>query len=277
MPRRITLSALPLIALFLTCASPSAQAEPEITANTKTAEYKQGGAVLKGYLAYPPLNGWINGAVSPVPGVVVVPEWWGLNDYAKRRTREVAGLGYVALAADIYGDGMATTKPDEAGKWATKYKTDRTLLRLRVLAAVEVLKHDPRVDPKRIAVIGYCFGGTTALEAARSGADIAGVVSFHGGLDSLHPEDAKNIKAKVLVLHGADDPTNPPAQVAAFEKEMREAKVDWQMVMYGNAVHGFTNRDNPVDGKVVAYNAEADQRSWAEMKRFFAEIFGTQK
>ncbi len=269
MPRHLTLCALPVALLALLAAAQTAPAEPGPV--TKSVDYTQAEAQLKGYLAY---NADLDKAYAPrVPGIVVVPEWWGLNAYAKRRAREVAQLGYVALAADIYGDGMSTTKPEEAGKWATKYKTDRALLRARVLAAVEVLKHAPRVDSKRIAVIGYCFGGTTALEAARSGADLAGVVSFHGGLDSLHPEDAKHIKAKVLVLHGANDPTNPPAQVAAFEQEMRDAKVDWEMVSYGNAVHGFTNKDNPADGKVVAYNAKADKRSWDEMKRFFAEIF----
>ena len=146
-------------------------------------------------------------------------------------------------------------------------------MRARALAGLEVLRSDPRCDPRRVAAVGYCFGGTTVLEIARSGADIAGVVSFHGGLDSPTPEDAKHIKAKVLVLHGSEDPTTPPAQIAAFGDEMRKAKVDWQMVMYGNAVHGFTNKDNPLDGKVVAYNAEADKRSWAEMTRFLAEVF----
>lgn len=271
MPRRIFFPALSLAALAMLCLAPALRAQTEPAPVTKTVDYTQADAHLKGYLAYPAALDLAY--PKPMPGVVVVHEWWGLNDYAKRRARDVAGLGYVALAADIYGDGMSTTKMDEAGKWATKYKADRALLRARVLAAVEALRKDPRVDPKRIAVIGYCFGGTTALEAARSGADLSGVVSFHGGLDSPHPEDAKNIKAKVLVLHGSDDPTTPPAQIAAFEDEMRNAKVNWQMVMYGNAVHGFTNKDNPMDGKVVAYNAEADKRSWEEMKRFLAEVF----
>lgn len=269
MPRRFAFHASPLVALALLCAVQTARAESETPPATGTVEYKQGNATLKGYLATP-------ATANPggkIPGVVVVHEWWGLNDYAKQRARDVAGLGYVALAADIYGDGQVTAKPEEAGRWATKYKNDRALLRARVLAAVETLKKDPRVDPQRIAVIGYCFGGTTALEAARSGADIAGIVSFHGGLASPHPEDAKNIKGKVLVLHGAEDPASPAADVAAWQEEMRQAKVDWQLVLYGNAVHGFTNKGNPLDGKVVAYNAEADQRSWAEMTRFLAEIF----
>lgn len=268
MSRRPLLSALPVALLALLCA---AQAAPAPEPVTHVAEYAQGDAKLKGYLAYPPDQD--AAYPKPAPGVVVVHEWWGLNDYAKRRAREVAKLGYVALAADIYGDGQVTAKPEEAGQWATRYKTDRALLRARVLAAVETLRKDPRVDPKRIAVIGYCFGGTTALEAARSGADLAGVVSFHGGLDSPKPEDAKHIKAKVLVLHGADDPAVPTEQVAAFKAEMNAAKVDFRFIAYDRAVHGFTNADNPLDGKVVAYNAEADRKSWEEMKKFLTEVF----
>jgi dienelactone hydrolase len=208
------------------------------------------------------------------PGVVVVPEWWGLNDYAKRRAQEVAGLGYVALAADIYGNGVVAATPQEAGQLAGKFKSDRALLRQRAQAAVDALRKDPRVDASKIAVIGYCFGGTTALEVARSGADVAGVVSIHGGLDSLHPEEAKNIKAKVLVLHGAADGTIPPDQIAAFEKELEQGGVDWQMITYGHAKHGFTNPDaDKLNMPPVGYNAAADKRSWEDMKAFFAEIF----
>ena len=183
-------------------------------------------------------------------------------------------MGYVALAVDIYGKGIRPASPQEAGPLAGKYKSDRPLLRARAMAGLEQLKKMPQVDPKRIAAIGYCFGGTTVLELARSGAGIAGVVSFHGALDTPTPEEARNIRCKVLALHGADDPFVPAAQVAGFEKEMREAKADWQLVSYGGAVHSFTIASE--DGSFSPgskYNAVADRRSWEAMKQFFAEIF----
>jgi dienelactone hydrolase len=175
---------------------------------------------------------------------------------------------------DIYGKGVRPKNGQEAGEQAGKFKSDRALLRARINAALDVLRKNEHVDPKRIAAIGYCFGGTTVLELARSGADIAGVVSFHGGLDTPTPADAKHIKCKVLALHGADDPYVPPAQVAAFEKEMTDAGVDWQLIKYSGAVHAFTNPEAGNDNsKGAAYNERADQRSWEAMKLFFAEIF----
>ena len=154
------------------------------------------------------------------------------------------------------------------------YKGDRPLLRARAQAALTELLKQPQTDPTRVAAIGYCFGGTTVLELARSGAPLTGVVSFHGGLDTPTPQDAKNIKAKVLALHGADDPFVPPMQVSGFEKEMTEGKVDWQLVKYSGAVHAFAipsaGNDN---SKGAAYNATADRRSWQAMKDFFGEIF----
>jgi dienelactone hydrolase len=200
---------------------------------------------------------------------------WGLNDYAKRRVEQLAELGYVAFAADIYGEGRIAVDIEEARQLSGTYKGDRPLFRARVAAGLETLKAQPSVDPARVAAIGYCFGGTAVLELARGGAEVAGVVSFHGGLDSPTPEDAKNIRAKVLVLHGADDPLVPPAEVLAFEEEMRQGGVDWQLISYGGAVHGFTNPasgDDP-SGRGVAYNAVADARSWAAMRQFFAELF----
>jgi dienelactone hydrolase len=181
----------------------------------------------------------------------------------------------VAFACDIYGKGIRPTAMPDAVAQAGKYKGDRALLRKRVNAGLETLLKQEGVDKKRVAAIGYCFGGTSVLELARSGADVSGVVSFHGGLSSPTPEDAKNIKAKVLALHGADDPNVPPAEVAAFEKEMRDAKVDWQLVAYGGAVHSFTDKSAGNDNsKGAAYNEKADRRSWEAMKDLFAEIFG---
>ena len=234
---------------------------------TKVVEYKQGETVLEGYLA------WDDAAKGKRPGVLVVHDWMGVGPYAKSRTEQLARLGYVALAADIYGKGVRPQNSQEASQQAGRYKKDRPLLRARVTAALETLRGTEGVDAKRIAAIGYCFGGTTVIELARSGAEIAGVVSFHGGLDSPSPADGKNIKGKVLALHGADDPFVPAADLAAFEEEMRKGNVDWQLVKYGGAVHSFTHADAGSDNsKGAAYNERADRRSWEAMKAFFAEI-----
>lgn len=235
---------------------------------TRSVEYRQGNTQLIGYLAFP------KDVTGPLPGILVVHEWMGLNDYAKHRADQLAELGYIAFAADIYGDGKIAANREEAGKLAGSYKNDRPLLRARVAAGLATLKAQPGVTGDKIAAIGYCFGGTAVLELARSGADIAGVVSFHGGLDTPTSQDAKNIRAKVLALHGADDPYVPADQVAAFENEMRQAGVDWQLIVYGGAVHGFTNPANGTDNsKGAAYNALADARSWVAMQQFFNELF----
>ena len=235
---------------------------------TKTIEYKQGDATLEGYLAYD------DSFSGKRPSVLIVHQWMGLTDYEENRAAMLANLGYVAFCADIYGKGIRPQDYKAAGAEATKYKTDRALLRLRVKAGLDELKKSDLVDPKRIAAIGYCFGGTTVIELARSGAELNGIVSFHGGLDSPAPADGKNIKCKVLVCHGADDPFEKPEDLTAFEKEMRDANVDWRLIKYGGAVHSFTQ---PMAGndnsKGAAYNEKADKRSWQDMKSFFAEIF----
>jgi dienelactone hydrolase len=234
----------------------------------KTVEYKDGAQVLQGYLAYD------DKFKGKRPGVLVVHEWMGLNDYAKKRSNMLAQLGYVAFAADIYGKGIRPKNADEAGKLAGKYKADRKLLRERATAGLNQLKKYTLTNSSKLAAIGYCFGGTTALELARSGAPLKGVVSFHGGLDTPTPGDAKNIKGSILALHGGDDTYVPAKDVQAFEDEMRKAKKDWQVVIFSGAVHGFTNPANGNDNsKGVAYNAKADKRSWEDMVDFFKEIF----
>jgi dienelactone hydrolase len=236
--------------------------------HTETVEYKQGDTTLEGFVAYD------DAIKGPRPGILIVHQWMGLTDYEKHRAEMLAQLGYVAFCADIYGKGIRPQTTAEAGAQAGKYKSDRQLLRTRVNAGLEALRQQPHVDPKRIAAIGYCFGGTTVIELARSGADVAGIVSFHGGLDSPTPADGRNIKSKVLVCHGADDPFTKPEDLAAFENEMRNSKVDWQLIKYGGAVHSFTQ---PMAGndnsKGAAYNEKADNRSWEAMKQFLTEIF----
>lgn len=235
---------------------------------TEVIEYKQGDTVLQGYLAYDAK------LAAKRPGIVVVHDWMGLNDFAKKRVEELARLGYTAFAADIYGKGVRPKDTKEAGQLAGKYKSDRPLLRARAQAAFDRLLQHKTVDSKKTAAMGFCFGGTTALELARAGTPLTGVVSFHGGLDSPTPADAKNIKGRLLILHGADDPMVPPKEVAAFEKEMKEAKVNYAFISYPGAVHAFTNPDAGSDpSKGAAYNAEADAKSKEEMKKFLSSVF----
>lgn len=235
---------------------------------SKVVEYKEGDTVCEGYIA------WDDATDAKRPGIIVVHEWMGHNPYVRMRADRLAQLGYVGFAIDIYGKGVRATTAAEAGKLSGKYKQDRALLRARAKAALDFLREQPQVDGDRIAAIGYCFGGTTVLEMARGGMDLKGVASFHGDLGTPHPEDARNIKCKVLALHGADDPFVPEKTVKAFEDEMRNAKVDWQLIAYGNTVHSFTY---PEAGQYkvagAAYNAESDRRSWQAMQDFFNEIF----
>ena len=244
----------------------------EAKVKTQVVEYKQGDVVLEGYLAYD------DAVKGKRPGILVVHAWMGLDDNAKRRAEMLAQLGYVAFAADIYGKGVRPKTRDEASSLARKYKTDRKLLRERANAGLAALLQQPNVDAARTAAIGFCFGGTTVLELARSGAKVNGVVSFHGGLDSPAPADGKAITAKVLVLHGAADPNEKPADFAAFQKELADAKVDWQLIAYGGAVHCFTDfgaGNDPSTG--CAYDPVADARSWSAMRGFFDELFGAKR
>lgn len=233
---------------------------------TEVVEYRHGDVVLEGYLAYD------DSIQGKRPGVVVVHEWFGQTPYERKRAEQLARLGYVAFALDMYGKGVRARDGKEAGALAGKYMGDRKLMRARAAAGLDVLRSRPETDPARLAAIGYCFGGTTVLELARSGADLVSVVSFHGGLDTPTPGDARNIKGKVLALHGGDDPLVPTKQVEAFQEEMRKGGVDWQFISYGGAVHRFSNPAAGDDSsRGLAYNERADRRSWEAMKAFFAE------
>lgn len=235
---------------------------------TETVEYEHDGVVLEGFLAYD------DEADGPRPGVLVVHEWTGLGDYVQSRCRQLAELGYVAFGADIYGKGVRPEGPEAAGEEASKYRSDRPLMRARAQAGLDQLSSYDQVDGERVAAIGYCFGGGVVLELARSGADVDGVVSFHGNLDTPNPEDARQIVGQVLVCHGAADPYVPKEQVQAFWDEMNKAGVDWRMIAYGNAVHSFTNPARGEDASQgAAYNPKADRRSWEDMQDFFDEIF----
>ena len=233
--------------------------------HTENVEYRDGDTVLEGYLAFD------DSIQGKRPGVLVVHAWMGLSDQAKDSARRLAEMGYVGFALDMYGKGVYAKDRDEAMQLSGALKGDRPKMRQRAIAGLNVLREHPLVDASRMAAIGYCFGGTTVLEIARSAEPIQGVVSFHGGLSTPTPEDAKNIKAKVLALHGANDPTVPPEEVAAFMQEMREAGVDWQMIHYGGAVHSFTDPDANMTGMAM-YHEPSARRSWEAMKQFFDEI-----
>jgi dienelactone hydrolase len=236
----------------------------------KAVDYKDGDTVLKGYLVYD------NSFKGLRPGVLLVHEWWGLNPYIKKRADEIAKLGYIAFAADIYGGGQVAKDMGEAGKLSGSFSSNRPLILSRAQAGLSELLKEKSVDKSRVAAMGYCFGGGVVLELARSGADLKGAVTFHGSIATPTNENYDNLKAHVLVLHGAADPFVNAQVVGAFEDEMRKTKADWQVVLYSGAVHGFTNPDNGTDpSKGLAYNETADKRSWTAMKEFYEEIFKT--
>jgi len=237
-----------------------------INLKTEKVNYNHGKAFLEGYLVYD------DAIQGKRPGVLVVHCFRGLRDFVKERTEQLANLGYIVFALDMYG--VIPKDDQEAFALAKVYGADRRLMRSRANAGLEVLRMHDLTDTRHIGAMGYCFGGGVVLELARSGAEIAGFVGFHANLNTANREDAKNIKGKVLILHGADDPLVPMDQVLAFQEEMRKAKVDWQMIFYGNAVHAFTMPESDTDpSERVAYNEKADKRSWEAMKFFFRETF----
>jgi dienelactone hydrolase len=233
---------------------------------TKNIPYKESKTDLEGVLIYD------DSVKTPRPGLVVVPNWLGINDANVKQAQGLAGTKFVLFVADIYGKASRPKNQDEAGKLAGQYKGDRKLMRARVTAALEMLKKQQGVDAKKLGAFGFCFGGTTALELARSGASLSGVVAFHAGLDTPTPDDAKNIKGKILALQGGDDPFVPQKDVDAFEAEMRTAKVDWELVKFGGAVHSYTDLDANMEGK-AQYNPQAAKRAYALADSFWDEVF----
>jgi dienelactone hydrolase len=264
-----TLLLLPLTLLSAVAMTVLSAVPLHAAVKSEAVEYQSDGTSCLGTLVYD--DAW----TTPHPGVLVTHDWMGNTERTALSAVKLAQLGYVAFCVDVYGKGVRPSSPDEAGKLAGQYKGNRPLMRARMKAGLDALLATKKVDAKRIGAIGYCFGGTCVLELARAGQPVAATVTFHGGLSTPTPEDAQNIVGKVLVLHGADDPYVKPDEVAAFEKEMKATKVDWQLISFGNAVHGFTHQGAGTDNSAgYAYNAAADQRSWKAMSALFAEVFG---
>ncbi|MBF0284670.1 MAG: dienelactone hydrolase family protein [Magnetococcales bacterium] len=230
--------------------------------------YQDGETPLAGYLA------WDDAFSGPRPGVLVVHEWWGLNDYAKKRAEMLAGLGYVALAADMYGVGHVTTHAKEAKGWMEQVTGNQEMWQRRAVLALDQLKKAPTVDSSRMAAIGYCFGGATVMQLAYAGAEVKGVVSFHGSMPLATAEQTAKIKGKVMIAHGYADAFIPAERVTAFQQALDLGGVDWRMLTLGGAVHGFTNPEAAKAGmEGMRYDEKADQRSWRAMQDFFNEIF----
>jgi dienelactone hydrolase len=235
---------------------------------TKKVTYKHGDLECQGYLA------WDDSVQGPRPGVLVVHEWWGQNDYARRRTEELAKLGYIAFAADMYGEGKTAAHPQEAGQMATKVRANVEDWRKRAAEALEVLKAQPECDKTKLAAIGYCFGGSTALELAYAGADLKAVVTFHGALPVPTEADAMRIKPAILICHGADDSFIPASTIKAFRAALDKANVKYEFVAYPGAVHSFTVPDAGKHGiGGMRYDKVADEDSWKRMQALFAEKF----
>jgi len=243
---------------------------------TKPVDYEQDGVKLQGYLAYD------DAQTGKRPGVLVVHEWWGLNDYVRGRARQLAQLGYVAFALDMYGTGVLAQDPKEAGKLSGQFKGNK-LMAARAQAGLDQLLATGLVDPAKVAAIGYCFGGTTVQALAYSGAPLAGIVSFHGRLVPITDKALAANKAKILICHGALDPSMKRSEIDEYLKSLDDGKVDYRFVQYAGAYHAFTNPESDANVErfpdmkgFIGYSPSADRRSWSDMKDFFAEIFGPQ-
>ena len=234
-------------------------------------EYQGGGVTMKGYIAYD------DAIKGKRPGVLVVHEWWGQNEYARERARMLADMGYTALAIDMYGDGKTADHPKDAGAFAGEVRKNMDVASARFDAAKKLLSQYKTTDNSRIAAIGYCFGGGIVLEMARRGMDLDAVVSFHGSLGTQSPAQAGKVKAKILVCNGEADPFVKPDDITAFKQEMKNAKVDFEFKSYPDAKHAFTNPAADENGKKfdipLAYNEVADKQSWSDMKTFLKQVF----
>lgn len=237
----------------------------------KEAAYSANGTTLKGYIAFD------DSIEGKRPGVIVVHEWWGHNEYARRRADMLADLGYVTLAVDMYGEGKTADHPDTASAFMNEALSNRALFQNKFESGLELLKKQEQTDPEHIAAIGYCFGGKTVLEMARAGVDLDGVASFHGLLATDNPAEKGEVKASVIVFHGADDPFVKPQDVEAFKKEMAEAQVDFKFVEFEGVKHSFTNPSSTEVGKrfdlPLEYNEDADKESWGQLKAFLERVF----
>lgn len=256
---------LAILGLFMLVAAAHASVQ------TREVSYEANGVALKGYVA------WDDAAKTPHPGVLVVHEWWGLNDYARMRARMLAERGYTALALDMYGEGKQAQHPDDAQKFSSEVMKNEGMAKARFEAALALLKKEPGVDPGKIGAIGYCFGGGVVLNMARIGEPLTVVESFHGPLATDHPAEPGKVQARVASFTGQADPFIPKADVAAFRKEMRAAGVKALIVTYPGAKHSFTNPGADKYGKEfnlpLAYNARADKDSWKKGMAFMAAAF----
>lgn len=249
------------LALFF-CTSLAAEVQTQII------NYQDGDTPLQGYLS------WDDSIKGKRPGVLVVHEWWGLNDYARQRTEMLAELGYVAFAVDMYGKDQVTQHPEQANAWMSKITENVDHWQQRAQLGLEQLKAHKLVDSDKTAAIGYCFGGATVMQLAYSGADVDGVVSFHGSLPAATEAQYDNINAKILAAHGNADPFVPAEQVTAFKQSLEAAGADWQLLSFGGVKHSFTNPGSNVYGlDALVYDEDADRRSWLAMQNFFSEIF----
>lgn len=247
----------------------SVQLQAEVV--TEAVDYTDGDIIMKGYIAYD------DSIKGKRPGIIVVHEWWGHNDYAKKRARMLAGLGYSAIALDMYGGGKNASHPKDAGMFSGEVKKNMAVAEKRFMAAYNLLQKQEHVAKDKVAAIGYCFGGGIVLEMARRGVDLDGVVSFHGSLGSKSPAKEGKVKAKVLVLNGEADPFVKASAISKFKAEMKAAKVDYKFINYPYAKHAFTNPGADKFGNKfkipLAYNKAADEKSWSEMKQFFEKLF----
>ena len=264
----IAIAIIFLLAMVFSCAE---KQKEKVGLIEKEVEYSADGTVLKGFLVY---DGDVEGKR---PGVLVVHEWWGHNDYARKRARMLAELGYTAFALDMYGNGKQANHPDDAGKFAMAVFSNIESAQAKFMAAYNLLKEQETTDPNNIAAIGYCFGGGVVLHMARIGTDLKAAVSFHGSLQPITPAEPNKVKAFILVCNGADDPFVTKEQIDAFKTEMDNAGVQYKFINYEGAKHSFTNpiADSlgPKFNLPLAYNKKADEESWQEMQKVFSKVF----